>query len=124
MIETHQLNFISTTKDRLADQMVQKVRDWVYEERVLFAPDAEFALNSSMNAWWSKSRNAFAQSRVYGHYDHLAALVYLIRNIDEVRNNVPGMLNFNPVTQFNSNITTPANESYAGLANIFGRKNG
>jgi len=97
---THGLPFVSTSKDRLAEQMVQKVRDWIYDERILFAPNAEFTLKSCMSGWWSKGRDKFAKSKIYGHYDHLAATIYLIRNIDTVHNPLPSLMGFDKHTQF------------------------
>ena len=86
---THNLQFISTSKDRLAEQMVQKVRDWVWDGRIQFAPAAEFTLLSCMSGWWSKGKDKFATSKIYGHYDHLAATVYLIRNINTSNDTLP-----------------------------------
>jgi hypothetical protein len=84
----YKLPFIGTTKGRL-DEMVQKVRDWVFDDRLLFAPEALDALNCARFAIWSKSRTEFARSAKYGHYDLLAALTYLIRNINEHKDPLP-----------------------------------
>jgi hypothetical protein len=84
----YKLPFIGTTKGRL-DEMVQKVRDWVYDERILFAPDAIEVLLCSRFAIWAKSRTEFARSAKYGHYDLTASLTYLVRNIDEWKDPLP-----------------------------------
>lgn len=97
VIATQDLNinygipFVRTSKGPL-EGMVQKVKVWVYENRIKYAPAAEFALKSAESAHWSPQRDKFAQSKVYGHYDHTAALVYLIRNIEEYKNPVPVLL--------------------------------
>jgi hypothetical protein len=44
------------------------------------------------------ARNVFAESSVYGHFDHLAALVYLIRCIDTVTNPIPAEYGISPYT--------------------------
>jgi len=121
---THGLPFISTSKDRLAEQMVQKVRDWIFDERILFAPEAEFTLQSCMSGWWSKGKDKFATSKIYGHYDHLAALVYLIRNINTNNDTLPRLHGLSLGTdmfidpQYNTNQSSVSNT----LKNIFRRK--
>lgn len=95
----YKLPFEPTTKGRL-DEMVQKVRDWIYDERIQFAPNATEVLNCSRFAIWSKSRTEFSRSPKYGHYDALAALVYLIRNVEEYNNPVPDLIGFNKFSQF------------------------
>jgi Terminase large subunit, T4likevirus-type, N-terminal len=101
MINVHKLNFISTTKEKLKSQMVQKVRDWIYDSRIYFAPPAEFAMKSSSAAHWAKGdKDTFAKSKVYGHYDHAASLVYLIRNIDDISDPLPMLLGIDPYTHF------------------------
>lgn len=99
MIQRYKLNFIPTTKARLKEQMVEKVKDWVEEERVWFSPNtnpsdvdpngAEFVLKCCISAHWAKSGDEFARSKVYGHYDALAAIIYFIRNIDEHTDPLP-----------------------------------
>jgi hypothetical protein len=84
----YKLPFIGTNKGRL-DEMVQKVRDWVYDNRILFTPDAADALNCTKFAIWSKSRTEFARSAKWGHYDLVAAITYLIRNINEYKDPLP-----------------------------------
>lgn len=124
MIITHNLPFVSTSKDRLAEQMVQKVRDWVFDERIQFAPKAEFTLNSCMSAWWSKGKDKFATSKIYGHYDHLAAVVYLIRNVNTNNDTLPrfakGMNSYTHHidVNYNNNQQNVTNS----LKNIFTRK--
>jgi len=101
MINVHRLNFISTTKEKLKSQMVQKVRDWFYDDRIQYAPNAEYAMKSAAAAHWAKGdRDSFAKSKVYGHYDHAAALVYLIRNVDDTTDPLPMLMGLDPFTHF------------------------
>lgn len=108
----YKLNFVSTTKGTL-EQMVQLVRDWIYDQRINFATDAYDVLECTKFAIWAKSRNEFSRSAKYGHYDLLAALVYLVRNVDTNADPVPNLLGFNKFTQFNEPET---------LANAQGQK--
>jgi hypothetical protein len=101
MINVHKLNFYSTTKERLKSQMVQKVRDWIYDDRIYFAPKAEYAMKSAAAAHWAKGdRDTFAKSKIYGHYDHLASLIYLVRNVDENTDPLPMLMGVDPYTHF------------------------
>lgn len=84
----YKLPFVGTTKGRL-DEMVQKLRDWVFDKRILFAPASLEALECSRFAIWAKSRTEFARSTKHGHYDLTAALTYLVRNVDEYKNPLP-----------------------------------
>lgn len=95
----YKLNFVPTSKGTL-EQMVQLVRDWVYDSRITFAPNALDVLECSKFAIWSKSRNEFSRSPKYGHYDLTASLTYLVRNVDFAVDPVPNLLGFNKVTQF------------------------
>ncbi len=84
----YKLPFVGTNKGRL-DEMVQKVRDWVFDERITFAPDGIEVLNCTRFAIWAKSRAEFGRSPKYGHYDATAALTYLVRNINEYKDPLP-----------------------------------
>ena len=43
---------------------------------------------------------AFGRSKKYGHYDHLAALVYLVRGIDTNTNPIPKLYKINEDTHW------------------------
>lgn len=118
MIIQHRLPFVATSKGKL-HEMVQKVRDWVYDERIEFAGPAEFALKSCMSGYWNKRREEFATSKTYGHFDHLAALVYLVRNCDTTTDPVPNLLGFNKLTQFNSPVPEDIQKAKQSLSSVF-----
>lgn len=94
----YKLNFVPTTKGTL-EQMVQLVRDWIYDSRISFGPKAVDVLECSKFAIWAKSRAEFSRSAKWGHYDLLASLVYLVRNVDTITDPVPSMLGFDKFTQ-------------------------
>ncbi len=121
---TYRLPFVATSKGRL-DQMVEKVKDWEYDERIRFSPDAEVVLKSTAAAHWNKSRDEFARSKVYGHYDHCAALIYLVRNVDEVSDPIPVLHGRDPYKQFiDPALTKQLAGQYQELANIFNPRKG
>ncbi len=89
----HDMPFIATLKDNL-DAQVNALRLFVNEGRLIVDPSCEMLLGCLESAVWSKSktRREFAKSKVYGHYDHLAALVYLVRNLNQYENPIPAGL--------------------------------
>jgi len=95
----YKLPFVATNKGRL-EGMVEKVKDWEYDDRLRFTEEAEFVLKSLASAHWNKTRDEFARSKLYGHYDHTAALVYLVRNVDETTDPVPAFHNVDPYQNF------------------------
>jgi hypothetical protein len=121
---TYRLNFLPTSKGSLA-QMVQQVRDWVADGRVAFAntTGAQHVIGSMSSAHWNRNRDSFAQSKIYGHYDHTAAMVYLIRNVDEHTDPVPILRNYDPFTQFNEHVLRPESiHAHQSLNQIFKRR--
>lgn len=84
----HSLPFLPTTKDELF-AMVNELRMWVKAGRLLVHPRCTYLIGCLENGIWDKQKKEFARSAVYGHFDGLAALCYLIRNIDTVSNPIP-----------------------------------
>lgn len=84
----HGMAFQPTSKDSLA-AMVNKVRMWVSTGRVYVHPRCTQLIGCLRNGIWDTRREEFARAKAFGHFDALAALVYLIRNIDEARNPIP-----------------------------------
>jgi hypothetical protein len=85
------LYFQVTNKDTL-EAMVNKVRVWVATGRIYVSPKCKHLIGClKYGIWSSKHAGAreFAKSKVYGHYDALASLVYLVRNVDEHSNPLP-----------------------------------
>lgn len=84
----HGLDFYPTRKDELA-AMVNLVREWAKDGRILVAPHCKETIGCLRNAVWDKKREKLAKSKTYGHFDALMALVYLVRNVDTATNPVP-----------------------------------
>lgn len=84
----HGLHFAPTSKDSL-HAMVNELRMWVKMKRVIIHPRCKMLIGNLENALWNDKRDEFARSLVYKHFDHLAALIYMIRNIDQVTNPIP-----------------------------------
>jgi hypothetical protein len=71
-------SFLTTTKEELRT-MVSNMRRWFATGRILFQPEAGPVIDHVRNGRWEKDRKKFAESKQFGHYDCLAALVYLTR---------------------------------------------
>lgn len=89
----HELYFSPTNKEKLLE-MVNEVRLWVEAGRIEVNPRCKELIACLHGGVWVKDRSGkvkheFARSSRLGHYDGLAALVYLIRNIDQHTNPIP-----------------------------------
>lgn len=86
----HQVLFHPTSKDEL-HAMVNKTRLFIGAGRLEISPDCTYLLGCLEFGVWNKNRDAFSTSKKYGHYDHLAALIYMLRYVDEYTNPVPAL---------------------------------
>lgn len=84
----HDLHFQATNKDTLA-AMVNELRMWIKQGRVIVNPKCTQLIGCLKFGLWNKQRTEFSRTKIYGHFDALASLIYLIRNIDESINPVP-----------------------------------
>ena len=57
----------------------------------------------------------FGRSTKYKHFDHLAALVYLVLNLDYFTNPVPSLLGADPYNQYISKQQSNNNHALEGL---------
>jgi hypothetical protein len=91
MSAKYSLPFYPTSKDELL-AMVSKLRIWVNAGRVVVDPRCTHTLLCLERGIWKDEANInkdFLRSSALGHLDGLAALIYLVRNIDESTNPVP-----------------------------------
>lgn len=84
----HNLHFQETTKESL-EAMINEVRLLVGQGRIIINPKCKMLIGCLRHGVWDKKRKAFARSKAYGHFDHLAALIYLVRNLAQHTNPVP-----------------------------------
>ncbi len=92
----HNIHFMAVTKDSSLEQMVNRVREWVKAGRVLVHPRCKMMVGCLKYGVWDKNRKEFAKSKVYGHYDHFAALMYTLIHTPAASNPIPadhGFLN-------------------------------
>lgn len=92
----HDCHFIPTGKDSL-EAMVNEVRIWVKDERVEIDPSCLVTIESLMFGFWNEQRSGWGRSKTLGHFDAIAALMYLIRNIDTHTNPIPTKVSFDQI---------------------------
>jgi hypothetical protein len=84
----HKLPFMPARKDDLIT-MVNQARLWVSAGRVRVNPRCKYTLGCLKNGVWNKSRDDWSHTMTWGHFDALAALMYLIRGVDVMTNPIP-----------------------------------
>lgn len=84
----HDLTFIMTTKD-LLEAMINEVRLLVQSGQLVISTKCKYTRGCLKYGVWDKKKKKFAHSVTYGHFDHLAALVYLVRNLAKNTNPIP-----------------------------------
>lgn len=89
---------IGTSKDLLI-AMVSELRILIKEGRLLVNPSCKQLINQLENGLWDKNKKAFRRTQKH-HQDHLAALIYLVRNLSEFDNPIPATHNASIYTHY------------------------
>lgn len=84
----HGIPFIPTNKTELR-AMVNQARMWVNQGRYVIHPRCVKSIGCMRSGVWTNNRKEFDRSIAFGHFDWLAAIIYLVRNIDEQINPIP-----------------------------------
>jgi hypothetical protein len=88
MRHLHKLPFQATDKGTL-EEMLNELRIWVASGRVIVDPRCVQLIGCLENGVWNDRRTEFARTKAFGHFDALAALIYLVRNVDVRFNPIP-----------------------------------
>lgn len=84
----HGLHFLATEKHEKLTYM-SLLRTMIENRQILINPRCKNLIAHMRSATWDKSKKDFKRSPDNGHYDGVAALLYLSRNIDKTRNPYP-----------------------------------
>lgn len=84
----HGLYYEATDKGAL-EEMVNQVRIWVGAGKIEVNPKCEILIDSMRYGIWDEDRKKWERSERLGHFDALAALMYLVRNVDTRTNPIP-----------------------------------
>ena len=88
----HGLTFSPTTKGSL-EAMINRLRLWVKQGKIVISPKCTELIGCLETGIWKKNRKEFDRSPLYGHFDALAGLMYLVRNVREQINPIPALYN-------------------------------
>lgn len=84
----HGLFFMPTEKhDKLA--YISQLRTMIENRQIIIHPRCKTLISHMKSATWDKSKKDFKRSPDNGHYDAVAALLYLSRNIDRTKSPYP-----------------------------------
>lgn len=86
------ISFAATDKGKLWE-MVGELRVWVRSGRIKVHERCVQTIGCLESGIWNEKRDQFERSKAFGHYDALAALIYLVRNVDRFSNPVPAWYN-------------------------------
>lgn len=108
----HNCHFIPTGKDTL-EAMVNELRIWIKDGRIEIDPQCTILIESLKYGYWNESRSDWGRSTTLGHFDAIAALMYLVRNIDQHTNPIPVKVTFNQI--YDPTHDNSSHEVLAGL---------
>lgn len=116
----HGLTFIPTLKDNF-DAALNNTRMLIKSKRILINPRCKNLIYHIEGATWNKARTKFMRSADKGHFDLLAALIYLCRNINLNKNPFPaGFLpNATGVHFVDNTANKPTNNFEKAMVNAF-----
>lgn len=115
---TYGLSFAPTSKDELV-AMVNELRIFVRAGRLQVAPECKYLIGCLENGIWNQRHDKFERIPGFGHVDHLAALIYLIRNLDQQTNPIPATYGMNPGSTV-VRLPLQRSESERALERVFG----
>jgi len=107
----HDCHFIPTSKDSL-EAMVNEMRIWVKDDRIEISEECPMLMESLKYGFWNEARSSWGYSKTLGHFDAIAAIMYLIRNVDVFTNPIPVRVGPNEI------LIEYENESYSALESI------
>ncbi len=116
----HKINFMETDKESL-EAMVNELRLMVGQGRIIINPRCQQTIGCLKYGVWDKNRKEFAQSKVYGHFDALAALIYTVRNLVKSINPVPATHGFVEHRAWLGNVSRDTDNTRA-IKNMFSIK--
>lgn len=114
----HEIEFAPTSKDSL-EAMVNELRIMVGSGRVKVSSKCLKLIQCLKYGVWDSKRKKFARVRHLGHFDHIAALIYLIRNLDKHTNPVPQLHNVSRSTHYTPKHTIERSEDVRALTKAF-----
>lgn len=117
----HGLVFRPTAKDN-RDAQIANLRLWVHQRKLRIDPRCQNLIAHMEFGIWNKARTQFEESGDFGHFDLVAALVYLVRNVTMARNpNPPEGLVWDTYRMQSTGRAPVQSQSSQSLAGLFDR---
>ena len=89
----YSLTFLATDKHN-KDAYINLLRNMIASRQIIVNPRCKSLISHMKLATWDKTRKDFKRSGDNGHFDGVAALAYLVRNLDTSHNPYPKGYNF------------------------------
>lgn len=121
----HSITFLPTAKDDVIAQH-NKVRMMIQDKKIIIHPRCVNLINHIENATWDKNRKKYEHNvdkdgRLH-HYDCLAALVYLVRNVVYSKNPYPANYDMPTGDYFTNGENKVLSAFERGVKNLFSPK--
>ena len=113
----HNLHFLSTGKDELK-AMINHVRLLIKSGQIIAYPRCKKLIGCLKYAIWDEKRKKLTRHDTYGHWDHLMALVYLVRNLEMDVDPVPKHREVRPETHQILDSFEGGTKRYENLKNL------
>ena len=94
----HDLTFSPVTSKNLEGD-INNLRVMIAHNQVLIDPKCKSLISHLKHGIWDKNKRRFARSSDYGHFDALAALIYMAKLVDKRRNPIPSNQGLDIYTQ-------------------------
>ena len=118
----HGLGIIPTGKSTL-ETMVNEMRVFIGAGKLIVHPRCTYLVGCLEHGVWAdnemgRQRRDFGRTPAYGHFDGIAAIMYLIRNIDDTTNPIPATHGFDSNNSYiQSNLGE--NQTHQGFKKLF-----
>ena len=99
MNETHNFRCRPPEKSDLTAN-VNRVRMDLAAQNIVFSPNCTATVAQAKFATWDAARKSFSRNSSGGHWDLVAALIYLCRHIDRITNPTPAGYGWSSFTDF------------------------
>jgi hypothetical protein len=117
------MSFVPVQKLNSLEAMINEFRVLVSQEKIVVDPKCVKTVNDLESAIWDKNRKALSRDPFNHHFDHLMALVYLTRVLDQNTNPIPNDFMLDNVRMIDLNFDkNKTSGSAKALEQAFGRR--
>jgi hypothetical protein len=80
---------IAAADKTAAEAALHQVRNGFQQDRIEIHPDCKLTIDHLQNGVWNKSRTSYERSDVFGHFDAIDSLKYMLRHVNKTTNPNP-----------------------------------